>query len=119
MLFFYLGGVFQFSLLEGLHFLSHLGDISHGTYHQHQYNAHTNGHQHQALQTLDDALSSFPEQSTPVNDSFSQELRKSPQISTVLGNYDVTENNTGVCPIYCQASIREIYIQKSTPPPQA
>lgn len=80
---FYLVGGLQFSMLECLHFFSHLDDLSTGKFDSHSFHSHNDSHQHNALAVLGDLIENNPSDEVPINENSDTSFKKSPQLIAV------------------------------------
>lgn len=116
---FYLVASFQFSLLEGLHFLSHLKNGCTGDNANHSYFEHVGqAHQHQSLSVFEEIISHPSEDDSPVESNNNLEVKKNPQINPVF-SYLVNINRQSVYSNFATISkFSQFFLSIPTPPPQ-
>ena len=83
---FYLAGGLQFSMLECLHFLTHVNDLATGNYDSHSFHSHDGSHEHLTLAALDGFDESDHNQNIPVNETSDLSAKKFPQFFYILNN---------------------------------
>ena len=77
---FYLAGGLQFSVMECLHFMSHIDEMVEGKYTKHHFHSPNGDHLHAALTVLDTQSSDPNHENIPVSDTSDSLTKKSPQI---------------------------------------
>ena len=115
---FFLVGIFQNPILEGLHFLSHLDDFANGNCQYHSFNSHNSEHEHLVIDIIKGDSELPLNEDLPINQNTSPDSKKLTQFvyenSGNLSEISLLKSK----PIGAKMSIRLFHLEVPCPPPK-
>ena len=116
---FYLAASFQFSLLEGLHFLSHLKSGCTGSGIDHSYFEHsTQSHQHHSLAVFEGSDNNTQGEQLPLENNSQHEVKKNPQLLNEQEQWGLTSTLFQKSNFFERLNFPKFFPSIPTPPPQ-